>query len=223
MSPNVNPLETLMAEHRQIERVLAALEACARQIEGGEQVAPSSLARFARFLRSYADELHHGKEEELLFEKMVAAGFPREAGPVAVMRLEHERGRALVRELKAAGREGRVDRGGPAPGGELPFEFAAALRGHILKRTASSTPWPSSAWPPSRWRPGEECRAHVQEPLEAESDLLEAGPVAERGVRHRDQAHARGPPATPTTPPPAPSGRPRQVARHTLPRRAPCA
>lgn len=182
-------IETLMFEHRLIERSLAALEQFTQSLHG--QDGREELGRFVRFLRGYADELHHGKEEELLFEKMVAAGFPREAGPVAVMRLEHERGRALVRELKALGEKDEwtaVDRRRAV---ELPFEFAALLRGHILKEDRILYPMAEQRLAPeSMARLAEECRAHVQEHLEAESDLLELGLSLEREFVTRDQAHA---------------------------------
>lgn len=131
MTPN--PFETLMAEHRQIERVLGALEAYARRLESADDVEHGELARFATFLQQYADALHHGKEEDLLFETMVEAGFPRESGPVAVMRVEHERGRGLVRTLAALGARADwapVDR---VRASEAALELAGLLRTHILK------------------------------------------------------------------------------------------
>ncbi|MGC4122213.1 MAG: hemerythrin domain-containing protein [Myxococcales bacterium] len=173
MSPTLNPLETMMAEHRQIERALAALEACARQIEGGDDVPPTALSLFVRFLKGYADDLHHGKEEALLFEKMIDAGFPREAGPVAMMRLEHERGRALVRELKALGEKDAfspVDRRRVV---EVSFQFAALLRAHIQKEDRILYPMAEQRMPPeSMEKLAEECRAHLAQHAQAEADLV---------------------------------------------------
>lgn len=189
MSPTPNPLETMMAEHRQIERALAALESCARQLEGGDDVSPAALSRFARFLKGYADDLHHGKEEALLFEKMVDAGFPREAGPVAMMRVEHERGRALVKELKALGEKdafGAVDRRRVV---EVSFQFAALLRAHIQKEDRILYPMAEQRLPPEAMALlAEECRAHVQQHQQAESDLLELAASLEQEFLHRDHA-----------------------------------
>ncbi len=52
------------------------------------------------FIQVFADKCHHGKEEDLLFKEMEAAGFPRDRGPVGVMLHEHEQGRGYVRNMK---------------------------------------------------------------------------------------------------------------------------
>ena len=102
----MNPLQTLTAEHRVIERVLDALE----QYVDRSRAAPvadcqAELLRFVEFIQKFADKCHHGKEEDILFTEMVEAGFPREAGPLGVMLHEHEQGRAFVRELKRLGEQ----------------------------------------------------------------------------------------------------------------------
>jgi hemerythrin-like domain-containing protein len=51
------------------------------------------------FLRVYADKLHHGKEEALLFPKLVERGVPPGGCPIGGLNHEHEKGRALVRAL----------------------------------------------------------------------------------------------------------------------------
>jgi hemerythrin-like domain-containing protein len=92
-------IETLMAEHRVILRVVDALEVFAAGV-GDEEDGREELGRFVRFIRGYADALHHGKEEEVLFIAMIDAGFPRESGPVAVMLAEHDVGREHVGILR---------------------------------------------------------------------------------------------------------------------------
>ena len=64
------------------------------------------LSRFVRFIREFADARHHGKEEDILFRAMVAAGFPADGGPIAVMLMDHEAGREHVRVM--AGRAGQA-------------------------------------------------------------------------------------------------------------------
>ena len=58
------------------------------------------------FIKTFADSCHHAKEEDLLFPAMGEAGFPSRGGPVGVMLMEHEQGRAgdlaLVERLLAA-------------------------------------------------------------------------------------------------------------------------
>ena len=96
----MDALDTLMDEHRQIEQVLGSLETFASRLEQGADPAP--LSDFVDFFRSFADRAHHGKEEEILFALMVARGYSREAGPVAVMLHDHEQGRSLVRQKPVA-------------------------------------------------------------------------------------------------------------------------
>jgi hemerythrin-like domain-containing protein len=92
----------LKLEHREIEKVLAALEQACDHLEAGHSPPPLFFEQTMDFIRTFADRCHHRKEEDLLFARMVERGFPREGGPLAVMLEEHERGRALVARLTAA-------------------------------------------------------------------------------------------------------------------------
>jgi hemerythrin-like domain-containing protein len=127
-------IETLMHEHRVIEQVLGGLEQLARSAADREPVERSTVRDFAQFFSGFADRCHHGKEEERLFVAMVDAGFPREQGPIGVMRYEHEEGRAHVRALRAIG-----DGEGALSAAEIQAFVAHAstyvdlLRAHIMK------------------------------------------------------------------------------------------
>ncbi len=57
------------------------------------------IERCTDFFRLYADACHHGKEEDILFPELEAAGVPREGGPIGVMLEEHRIGRAYVRDM----------------------------------------------------------------------------------------------------------------------------
>lgn len=94
-------IDSLKREHRAIESAIAALENVRTRMEQGEQVSPLLLSKFIDFIRRFADGVHHQKEEQILFPAMQAAGFPADAGPIHCMLGEHERGRALVREMSA--------------------------------------------------------------------------------------------------------------------------
>jgi hemerythrin-like domain-containing protein len=96
-------IQVLMDEHRLIEKVLASLEAYAVAIRGGRRLERSECASFAEFFRSYADACHHGKEEDLLFRRMIDFGFPKDSGPIAVMLYEHTVGRGHVGALREIG------------------------------------------------------------------------------------------------------------------------
>jgi len=127
-------IEVLMNEHRLIEQVLGSLETFTLEVEGGLGPARPLLRDYGAFFRGFADACHHGKEEDILFQRMVERGFSRESGPVAVMLHEHRVGRGHVAVLREAG-------GGSGPLAsvetELVLEHAGAfiplLRAHILK------------------------------------------------------------------------------------------
>jgi hemerythrin-like domain-containing protein len=127
-------IEVLMSEHRLIEQVLGSLETFVADVEVGLAPERAVLADYGAFLRGFADACHHGKEEDILFQRMTERGFSRESGPVAVMLHEHRVGRGHVSVLCEAG-----DATGPLSAVEtqLVLEHAGAfiplLRTHIQK------------------------------------------------------------------------------------------
>lgn len=128
------PIDVLMDEHRLIEQVLGSLESCALAVDGGVAVERPLVADYAGFFRGFADVCHHGKEEDILFQRMIERGFPVEGGPLAVMLHEHTEGRARVSALSQIG-QGE----GPVADAERRTlltnanEFVPLLRQHILK------------------------------------------------------------------------------------------
>ena len=118
-----DPIETLMSEHRIIERVLDALEAAA-----DKELPASFYERALDFLQQFADACHHGKEEERLFPVLEERGVPREAGPIGVMCHEHVIGRGHIQRMREYARLGKLD----AVRRES-LEYVALLRQHIQK------------------------------------------------------------------------------------------
>lgn len=59
----------------------------------------SHLEAIVDLIRNYADGLHHAKEENLLFPKMVEKGFSFQQGPIAVMMHDHTVGRNYVKGI----------------------------------------------------------------------------------------------------------------------------
>jgi hemerythrin-like domain-containing protein len=91
--------ELLSDEHRAIERVLDVLERLARK---RPQEHLDSWKKALDFLRSFADQCHHLKEEQILFPAMEEHGIPRDGGPIGMMLMEHEEGRSYVRAMLSA-------------------------------------------------------------------------------------------------------------------------
>lgn len=86
----------LMNEHRAIETVIGLLERARDRIKAGERLSPEILLRAHGFIRDFADKCHHAKEENALFKAMARRGVPVEDGPIGVMLLEHDEGRAYA-------------------------------------------------------------------------------------------------------------------------------
>jgi hemerythrin-like domain-containing protein len=126
--------EILMSEHRVIERVLLCLDKIADAAESARRLDVASGRDAVSFLKTFADRCHHMKEEERLFPAMERCGLPRDAGPTAVMRQEHEIGRGHVRGMQAA--LDAHEKGAPDALPRFVAEargFTELLRDHIAK------------------------------------------------------------------------------------------
>lgn len=126
--------EILSSEHRVIELVLGALEAMAERAFTKSELVLADARDAVLFLRTFADACHHGKEEARLFPAMERHGLPAGAGPTAVMRREHDMGRAHVRKMDEAVTD--FEKGAPDAATRFAFEargFVELLREHIAK------------------------------------------------------------------------------------------
>ena len=132
-APGHAPTQILVEEHTLILQALDALERKIAQVESGAPADPAYFQKAVEFLRTFADKCHHGKEEHLLFKTMVERGFPREAGPIAVMLHEHDVGRAFVRGIAEAAASPVVDGAAVRRMIENGRGFIQLLRDHIDK------------------------------------------------------------------------------------------
>lgn len=101
----MDPIEMLMDEHRHIEAVLRGLSAWARAQKEGAEDGRAELARFVQFIRGFADAIHHGKEEDILFAVMAENGFSRQQGPIAVMLAEHAEFRGFTAKMDSLSKQ----------------------------------------------------------------------------------------------------------------------
>lgn len=97
-----NAIEILMKEHQDIERVLDVMSDIVVGAHEGQVLDLALLAKVAEFIRAFADDLHHAKEEKVLFPAMVAHGVPLDRGPLACMLAEHALGRHHATRLRVA-------------------------------------------------------------------------------------------------------------------------
>ena len=89
----------LESEHRVIEKVVAAASILVEKMDAGQEMEVKTLHKLVDFMRTYADQCHHGKEENLLFPALAAKGVPTQGCPLGALTAEHNRGRALVKDL----------------------------------------------------------------------------------------------------------------------------
>ncbi|MDO8689506.1 MAG: hemerythrin domain-containing protein [Dehalococcoidia bacterium] len=128
------PTEILKSEHLVIKRMLDVLSIAADKLDKGQEVDPYVFDRSLDFIRQFADYSHHGKEEDVFFAAVEAAGMPRDAGPVGVMLEEHDEGRKAVRKMAEGLAKYRAGDTSAIPGlVRGARDYVYVLRNHIPK------------------------------------------------------------------------------------------
>uniref|UniRef100_UPI0018AB2A6C hemerythrin domain-containing protein n=1 Tax=Clostridium sp. 1001271B_151109_B4 TaxID=2787148 RepID=UPI0018AB2A6C len=110
-------IEIMNEEHKYILRMLQVIRKCCFKILNNEEVIYEDFDNIIDFIRNYADNHHHKKEEKILFIKMVEElGEAAEKAVNHGMLVEHDLGRLHVRELvstlekvKAGEEEAKLD------------------------------------------------------------------------------------------------------------------
>ena len=144
-------VETLVREHRSIERLLDALEQYGDRLERGALLPRRHIEEFVAVLRGYADTHHHEKEEQVLFRAMVDAGMSGDEGTVAFMLTQHEEGRRLVGELTdVAEDKGWTDRDRQRVA-RLARDYVVMLRAHIREEDEVVYPLARVVLRPATW------------------------------------------------------------------------
>lgn len=99
----MNSIDLMVQEHKNILSLVTVIHnACCRILEG-DPVEVNDFRNMITFARTYADQHHHGKEEQILFREMM-----ERLGSAAVkliqhgMLVEHDMGRFHLGELESA-------------------------------------------------------------------------------------------------------------------------
>jgi len=129
----MNPTAILSQEHRAIEVALDILERLSAQARQTGLLDRAAAQEALEFLTEFADRMHHGKEEALLFPGLIARGLPKEFGPIAVMLNEHDVGRAVLGKLRTLLSGGDVAGEGVARFARVAADYVELLREHIAK------------------------------------------------------------------------------------------
>jgi hemerythrin-like domain-containing protein len=92
----------MKSEHRSISAVLQGLKELARMAQNA-RVRPNfqALRSMVRYIDEYPEKLHHPKEDEHLFARLVVRA-PETRLLVEELQAEHEEGARLIRELERA-------------------------------------------------------------------------------------------------------------------------
>lgn len=95
----MSPTEDLIHEHKAIKVMLCIMSKIAENIATNKGYHSKDVEKIVDFLKTFADKCHHGKEENSLFPALVAAGIPKENGPIGVMLNEHTLGRGYIKQI----------------------------------------------------------------------------------------------------------------------------
>jgi hemerythrin-like domain-containing protein len=89
-----------MIEHRLIERLINVLQIELKKIENSKDVNPFFIDLSVDFIRTYADQTHHGKEEDILFRELKKKKLSFEHQKIMNELIEeHKFGRKITGEL----------------------------------------------------------------------------------------------------------------------------
>lgn len=141
--------QLLSDEHRVIERVVEAVDSMA----GKPIAALEPWKKALDFIRHFADQCHHLKEEKILFPAMEEHGIPNDGGPIGMMLVEHEEARAFVRSMLAA--ISLIETGNAAAKDSLAGSaraYCRLLREHIRKEDEILFPMADEAIPAEEQR-----------------------------------------------------------------------
>ncbi|WZL73490.1 hemerythrin domain-containing protein [Clostridiaceae bacterium 35-E11] len=113
----MNAIELMMQEHKNIKRILLITRELCIKILDGLSIDYDIFYQIIDFVRNYADQHHHNKEEAVLFKQMSEElGEVIEKGPIMGMFAEHDLGRLFIsnlenalKKVQAGDKEARVD------------------------------------------------------------------------------------------------------------------
>ena len=97
------PIGPLMIEHRLIEKVIALMKKAISRNADNKQADPDLIQWFTQFIRNYADQCHHGKEEDILFKELQRKPISKEHKTIIDQLMEdHKWGRKTTGQLVEA-------------------------------------------------------------------------------------------------------------------------
>lgn len=128
-------VQLMIDEHKNIKKVLGIIRKYCFKVLKNESVEYNDFYKIIDFVRNYADKHHHGKEEQMLFNKMLdELGSAGEKAVKHGMLVEHDLGRLYINNLEKA--VGKVQEGNEEAKLDLianAISYADLLYRHIEK------------------------------------------------------------------------------------------
>lgn len=123
----VEAAEDLMREHGVLRRLLLAYSAAAARLRNGKasEVPPQALAKAASLFRTFGEDYHERTLEEKHVFPVLAQTKGEAARYPAILKAQHDRGRAITDYVASVARPGRIASADHQP-------LAAALEGFVL-------------------------------------------------------------------------------------------
>ena len=99
----MQPIGLLMKEHRLIERMVKVLEKELQQSKKSLKIDTEFMAVAVDFFKTYADETHHGKEEDILFNSLSKKNLSKNLKRIMDQLIQdHKTSRATIQALTEA-------------------------------------------------------------------------------------------------------------------------
>ncbi len=120
--------EDLVNEHNTILQVLTIMEKVVTVDKRDTALKLEFGRELVFFLKTFADQCHHGKEEGYLFPELINAGVQNQGGPIGVMLHEHVLGREYITSMSSA-----LDENNYVEFVSYTEKYISLLRNHINK------------------------------------------------------------------------------------------
>ncbi len=99
----MDAIQLMIDEHINIKRMLTVVRNASFKVMNGSEICYEDFAEMIDFIRNYADNHHHGKEEKMLFNRMIdEIGVVGEKLVKYGMLIEHDLGRLFMQDLEIA-------------------------------------------------------------------------------------------------------------------------
>jgi hemerythrin-like domain-containing protein len=158
----MSPIEELRHEHAAIKVMLDILERMVIGVEIHRELNTEHLGQLLDFIRGYADECHHIKEEDIFFPILRQAVSPLEDISGGIFR-EHQEGREYVIKMSEAFRAYTMgDKTVLADFNEVAKTYIRLLRSHIFHEDTQIFPFAENRLLPEQNEEMEEAFAQLE-------------------------------------------------------------